>query len=435
MLRPMGFHALEIEPEPSALEHVFGGRRRAHDFDAPEQRRDARQQMRQADVLGQVVVRAHAQAGHGVEVAIPCRQENDRQGGRHGAQFAAQREPALDFIRQPDVDQGEVRQADAHCLERVGTIGEGRHFVALASEHIRVVLADRGVVFDNGYAPGHGWSLQKNTFHRKDAKDAKEMRMQGNPKLEHDLLRSVQSIRCNLLHLRVQYLAPILCVSFAPLRLCGEDWVCQHYTRAPSRSRAVRRNAIFLPHFARTFPFPRRCPAPHRRFNGVRALAHVLTGESRYENAVPSQPGRAEGRGRKQDAVIRRRLRHPAHRDDGGARRHGLRAVARADGPVADCDRAARAGFRRAGHGHRHSGRQRRDGSGVGEQGCRADPACRCYAASAGRGPPSRRRSRCTRRFTNRWKNRSRRSSCTSCLRCWPGFLGYFGYTMVKGKS
>ena len=34
------------------------------------------------------------------------------------------------------------------------------------------------------------------------------------------------------------------------------------------------RNAILLPLFARSFPFPWRSPAPERRLNGVRAIAH-----------------------------------------------------------------------------------------------------------------------------------------------------------------
>ena len=41
-----------------------------------------REQMVEADVLGQIIVGAEPQARHGVEIAVARRQENDREAGR-----------------------------------------------------------------------------------------------------------------------------------------------------------------------------------------------------------------------------------------------------------------------------------------------------------------------------------------------------------------
>ena len=50
--------------------------------------------------------------------------------------------------------------------------------------------------------------------------------------------------------------------------------MAKHYTRAWRSHALATRNAILLPLFARSFPFPWRSPAPERRLNGVRAIAH-----------------------------------------------------------------------------------------------------------------------------------------------------------------
>src|SRR6056297_1080589 len=71
---------------------------------AAEQRGDPRQQVRQADVLGEVVIRAQSQARDGVEIAVARGEENQRQPRRAGPQFAAQFEAALGFVAQADVD-------------------------------------------------------------------------------------------------------------------------------------------------------------------------------------------------------------------------------------------------------------------------------------------------------------------------------------------
>jgi hypothetical protein len=53
--------------------------------DASEQRDDARDQVLETDVLGEIVVGAEAQAGHGVEIAVACREKDDRQSRRQRA--------------------------------------------------------------------------------------------------------------------------------------------------------------------------------------------------------------------------------------------------------------------------------------------------------------------------------------------------------------
>ena len=69
-----------------------------HRIHAPEQGGNARQQMRQAHVFGEVIVGAHAQARDRVEIAIARGEKNNRQGFRLGAQIAAQRKAAVDFV-------------------------------------------------------------------------------------------------------------------------------------------------------------------------------------------------------------------------------------------------------------------------------------------------------------------------------------------------
>ena len=71
---------------------------------AAKERADAREELRQARVLRQVVVRAHAQPGHEVEIAFARSEENDRQRGGQRAQLAAQRKPAFGLIGKPDVE-------------------------------------------------------------------------------------------------------------------------------------------------------------------------------------------------------------------------------------------------------------------------------------------------------------------------------------------
>src|SRR6266850_6725646 len=102
---PRRGEALRVELESPALEHFLGGLGLAQRVDPAEQRRDAREQMRQAHVLGEVVVGAQAQARDRVEVRVARGEEQDRQRGRHRAQIAAQDEPSVGLIAQADIDQ------------------------------------------------------------------------------------------------------------------------------------------------------------------------------------------------------------------------------------------------------------------------------------------------------------------------------------------
>ncbi len=148
--------ALQVEPQPAAIDHVLARGIRSHRVDAPEERRDARHEVRQADVLREVVVGAQPQAGDDVELAIARGEEEDRERGRERAQLAAEGEAPVDLGPEPDVDDREIRQARAEGGHGAGPIGEGRDLVALPPQHVGVVLAERGVVLDDGDASAHG---------------------------------------------------------------------------------------------------------------------------------------------------------------------------------------------------------------------------------------------------------------------------------------
>ena len=122
---------------------------------ATEERRDARKQVRQAHVLGQVVVGAQPQARDHVEVAVARGEKDDRQRRRERAQVAAQGEAAVDVGAQADVDQGEIGQARAQGAERLAAPRVRRHLEAVLAQRLGVVGADGRVVFDDGDAAGH----------------------------------------------------------------------------------------------------------------------------------------------------------------------------------------------------------------------------------------------------------------------------------------
>ena len=106
--------------------------------------------MREAQVLRQIVVGAEAQAGDGVELAVARGEKDDRQLGRHRAQLAAQLEAAFRLVAQADVDDGEIGQARAERVDRFLARAVRAHRIAVALERRRVVVADRGLVFDDG---------------------------------------------------------------------------------------------------------------------------------------------------------------------------------------------------------------------------------------------------------------------------------------------
>ena len=147
---------LEIAAREAAVRRL----RLLHRVQAPKQRGDACHQVRQADVLGQVIVGAEPQAGHGVELTVAGGQENDRQLGGTRAQFATQFEAALDIVPQIDIDDDEVRQACVEGLQcRLARV-VGIDGVTLALERGNVVFANSRFVFDNRNAFGHGSTPQ-----------------------------------------------------------------------------------------------------------------------------------------------------------------------------------------------------------------------------------------------------------------------------------
>jgi hypothetical protein len=123
---------------------------------AAEERRDAGEQVRQAHVLGEVVVRAQAKPRHDVEIGITRRKKDDRQARARRAQLAAQVEAAIHVRAQPDVDDGELGKARRERLRGAGAVAERGHVVAGPREGIDVVLPDGVVVLDEGDAAGHG---------------------------------------------------------------------------------------------------------------------------------------------------------------------------------------------------------------------------------------------------------------------------------------
>ena len=149
---PVDGEALQVERKRSALEDVLGSGRRGQQLAAAEQRGDARGEMRQARVLGEVVVGAEAQAGDDVEIAVARGEEDDRHRRRQRAQLAGQREAAVDVVAEADVDQREIGQPRAEGRQRLGAAGVRRDLVAVAAQRVRVVGADRGFVLDDGDA-------------------------------------------------------------------------------------------------------------------------------------------------------------------------------------------------------------------------------------------------------------------------------------------
>ena len=156
---PLHGKAVQVERERATRQQIFGGCGFAREVCTAKQRRYARQQMRQTHVLGDVIIRPHAQAGHGVEIAVTRGEKNNRQRTRQRAQLAAQGKAAIDLVTQPDIEQGQFGQACAHALQRLRAAGVLHDFIAVLLQCVGVVGADGGVIFNNGDAAWHGWFL------------------------------------------------------------------------------------------------------------------------------------------------------------------------------------------------------------------------------------------------------------------------------------
>ncbi len=130
---PQHLQALAVERECAALHRLraVGGPRQR--LDAAEQGVHARQQVREAEVLGEEVVGAEAQARHGVELGVARGQEDDRQLGAAGAQLAAQLVAAFGFLAERNVDDHEVGEPRGEGLQRGTAARIGAHGMALAA--------------------------------------------------------------------------------------------------------------------------------------------------------------------------------------------------------------------------------------------------------------------------------------------------------------
>src|SRR6266852_6139305 len=105
---PRRGEALRVELQGPALEHFLDRLRLAQRIDPAKQRRDAREQVWQAHVLGEIVVRAQAQPRDRVEVRVARGEKKDRQAGSHGAELAAQRKAPVGLLAQADIDDGDA---------------------------------------------------------------------------------------------------------------------------------------------------------------------------------------------------------------------------------------------------------------------------------------------------------------------------------------
>ncbi len=108
--------------------------------------------MREAHVLGQIVVGTEPQPRDDVEIRIARRKKEDRHRRRQRAQLAAQREAAVDVVGKPDVDQREIGKPRPKRCQRVGAVRVRGDVVALLAQRIGVVGADRRLVLDDGNA-------------------------------------------------------------------------------------------------------------------------------------------------------------------------------------------------------------------------------------------------------------------------------------------
>ena len=154
---PAGGEALHVQGELAANHDIVDALRLPLHVHAPEQGRDAREQVRQADVLGEVVVGPHAQAGHDVYVAVAGREEDDRQLGRQDAQVAAQGEAAVVFVPEADVQYRQIGQPRLARRDRFGARTVGLNFVAVLFQRIGIVGADGRIVLDQGNAAWHAF--------------------------------------------------------------------------------------------------------------------------------------------------------------------------------------------------------------------------------------------------------------------------------------
>ena len=102
---PGDAHAFGLDAQWPELMYGIGLRRLAQGIHAPEQGADARRQLMQGDVLGEVIIGTEAQARDHIEVRVARGEENDGQASGLGAQVAAQVEAALGLVTEADIEE------------------------------------------------------------------------------------------------------------------------------------------------------------------------------------------------------------------------------------------------------------------------------------------------------------------------------------------
>src|SRR5690606_16626784 len=155
MLAPARFETRHVQAQRAAHQLLGPALRLREHVDAPEQRRDARQQVRQTDVPGEVIVGAQPQAGDDVDLRVARRQHQDRQRRRALAQPAAQLEAAVGLVTEADVDDRHVGQPRSERHLRIAPFPEALDVEALPDQRVAQVLANGGFVLDDGDAATH----------------------------------------------------------------------------------------------------------------------------------------------------------------------------------------------------------------------------------------------------------------------------------------
>ena len=116
--------------------------------------------MRQANVLGKVIIRTQPETGNHIRVRIPGCQEHDWQYTRHGSQLPTQLETTLNIITQANINDNQIRQSEPKGIHCTFSVTIPAHLVALAPKGILKIAADGNLVFDNRNTSWHISSRQ-----------------------------------------------------------------------------------------------------------------------------------------------------------------------------------------------------------------------------------------------------------------------------------
>src|SRR6478735_1773657 len=128
-LTDVGTPAAYVEPDPAALQHVVA---RAYAVGLPQPQPDPGQQLREAERLGHVVVRAALESGHRVADGVARSEHDDRDLG-------ALRTQSLEHLEavetgQPDVEHDQVEGAAEGVVEPTVAVSDGRRQVAVGAQ-------------------------------------------------------------------------------------------------------------------------------------------------------------------------------------------------------------------------------------------------------------------------------------------------------------